>query len=252
MKLSNSPSQLVKFISLAILLTTISLTTPSLTISDNTKTLEEWTPAAVVSSEAIENFGIDNCFTSEPISDAVFNRMWTRSYKKNCTVPRESLRYLRILHKNAEGKPQLGELVCNKAIADDLLAIFKTLYENDYKIARMVLIDEYAADDQASMTANNTSCFNYRHVAGSTTLSKHSKGTAIDINPLVNPCVHVRTGKVEPTAGKAYAYNRTNKSKASVQMIDRNDLCYKLFIQHGFRWGGAWNSKKDYQHFEKY
>ncbi|MBQ9285740.1 MAG: M15 family metallopeptidase, partial [Bacteroidaceae bacterium] len=26
---------------------------------------------------------------------------------------------------------------------------------------------------------------------------------------------------------------------------------YRLFIQHGFRWGGAWRSVKDYQHFEK-
>ena len=33
--------------------------------------------------------------------------------------------------------------------------------------------------------------------------------------------------------------------------IDENDLCYKLFIEHGFTWGGNWNSSKDYQHFQK-
>jgi hypothetical protein len=27
-------------------------------------------------------------------------------------------------------------------------------------------------------------------------------------------------------------------------------LCYKLFIKHGFSWGGAWRTMKDYQHFE--
>ena len=25
----------------------------------------------------------------------------------------------------------------------------------------------------------------------------------------------------------------------------------KLFIEHGFTWGGNWNSSKDYQHFQK-
>ena len=71
----------------------------------------------------------------------------------------------------------------------------------------------------------------------------------MDINPLFNPCITIRTGKIEPATGKPYAYNRKNKSKSSLQMIDRNDLCYKLFIKRGFRWGGAWKSKKDYQHF---
>jgi hypothetical protein len=33
--------------------------------------------------------------------------------------------------------------------------------------------------------------------------------------------------------------------------ITKGDLCYKLFIKHGFSWGGEWKSKKDYQHFEK-
>ena len=34
-------------------------------------------------------------------------------------------------------------------------------------------------------------------------------------------------------------------------MIDRNDLCYRLFVKHGFTWGGSWRSLKDYQHFER-
>ena len=32
--------------------------------------------------------------------------------------------------------------------------------------------------------------------------------------------------------------------------IDHNDLCYKLFMEHGFEWGGDWENAKDYQHFE--
>ncbi len=218
---------------------------------NDSEILKKWVLTAVVTEESISEFGIDNCFQSTPITDSIFNRIWQKSYKSNCTIPRSSLRYLRILHRNKNGKPQLGELICNASIAKDVLDIFRTLYDKGYRIERMVLIDEYGANDEASMSANNTSCFNFRHVAGSTTLSKHSQGLAIDINPVVNPCIDLRSNKIEPSNSKSYAYNRINKNNTSLQMIDRNDLCYKLFILHGFRWGGAWKTKKDYQHFEK-
>ncbi|MBQ7141912.1 MAG: M15 family metallopeptidase [Bacteroidaceae bacterium] len=218
---------------------------------DEQKTLHEWTPAAVVSDEAAKAYSLDSCFKAYPINDAIFARMQGRSFKQNCTMPRASLRYLRVLHRNTEGKTQLGEIVCNQSIANDLLDIFRKLYEAGYKIERITLIDDYNADDETSMRANNTSCFNFRVVSGTTKLSKHSQGLAIDINPLYNPYIHLNNGKVEPATGKPYAYNRANLRNVKVPIIDTKDLCYRLFIQHGFRWGGAWKTVKDYQHFEK-
>ena len=114
----------------------------------------------------------------------------------------------------------------------------------------MRLIDEYDADDERSMQANNTSCFNFRAIAGSTKLSKHSQGLAIDINPLYNPCVKQRKdGRtvVQPATGRKYA----NRNKRWPYMIVKDDLCYRLFIEHGFKWGGSWRTTKDYQHFER-
>ena len=32
--------------------------------------------------------------------------------------------------------------------------------------------------------------------------------------------------------------------------IDHDDLCFKLFTEAGFDWGGDWTNRKDYQHFE--
>lgn len=218
---------------------------------DEQKTLHEWTPAAVVSDEAAKAYSLDSCFKAYPINDAIFARMQEKSFKQNCTMPRASLRYLRVLHRNTEGKTQLGEIVCNQSIANDLLDIFRKLYEAGYKIERITLIDDYNADDETSMRANNTSCFNFRVVSGTTKLSKHSQGLAIDINPLYNPYIHLNNGKVEPATGKPYAYNRANLRNVKVPIIDTKDLCYRLFIQHGFRWGGAWKTVKDYQHFEK-
>ena len=213
--------------------------------------LRKWTAAAVVDDAEVEQYGIDSCFVARPISDAVFSRMQGKSYKSGCTVPRETLRYLQVLHRNADGKTQLGEVVCNASIANDLLIIFRQLYDAAYPIERMVLIDEYDADDERSMTANNTSCFNFRPVSGSSKLSKHAQGLAIDINPLYNPCLSLGTGKVEPSAGKRYAVERSKITDTKVPLINTKDLCYRLFRERGFKWGGSWMSKKDYQHFEK-
>ena len=113
----------------------------------------------------------------------------------------------------------------------------------------MVLIDEYDANDENSMEDNNTSAFNYRTVNGSSKLSKHSLGLAVDINPRFNPCVRTINGEVsvEPANGAEYV----DRTQEFSHKITESDLCYQLFIEHGFTWGGSWNSVKDYQHFEK-
>ena len=77
----------------------------------------------------------------------------------------------------------------NQKIADDVLEIMKELYENHYPIEKMHLIDEYGADDEASMSDNNTSAFNYRTIAGTNRLSKHGQGLTVDINQdIIHAC----------------------------------------------------------------
>ena len=164
----------------------------------------------------------------------------------------EDLRYMNILYYDFNGDVQTGELICNKAIAEDLIEIFYELYENEYQIESVRLIDDYNGDDTASMEANNTSCFNYRPVEGTSSLSKHALGCAIDINPFYNPYVVFNKGKagetyISPAGSEIYA----DRSQSFAYKIDENDLCYKLFKEHGFTWGGNWNSCKDYQHFQK-
>lgn len=162
----------------------------------------------------------------------------------------DELRYVHILHYDFDGDPAEGELICNEYIAQDLVEIFYELYHNEYRLERVLLIDEYDGDDIASMEDNNTSCFNYRVVAGSSSLSRHAYGLAVDVNPLYNPYVtYSKDGSrnVSPVSGESYA----DRTAAFPYKIDEEDLCYKLFIQHGFTWGGSWNHSKDYQHFQK-
>lgn len=188
-------------------------------------------------------------FTSVALNDSLFARMQGLSYPKGCPILRADLRWVRVLHYDAKGKVHQGEIVCNKAIADDLVDIFRQLYKAKYPIERIRPIDEYGADDERSMSDNNTSSFCYRTVDGTARLSKHATGMAIDINTRYNPYVRKRNGRllVSPTNGRPYA----DRTKSFPYKIKKGDLLYRLFIQHGFRWGGNWRSMKDWQHFEK-
>lgn len=189
-------------------------------------------------------------FTVSEISDEIFARIDGKSYPKGCPVPLSDLRYITVLHYDLDGNVVEGEMICNKSIANDLIEIFQALYDAKYPIERMRLIDEYDANDEASMTDNNTSCFCYRTIAGSTKISNHGLGLAVDINPLYNPYEKIRndgSSFVQPEAGRPY----TDRKKDFPMKIDRNDLCLKEFAKHGFTWGGDFTSIKDYQHFEK-
>lgn len=197
-------------------------------------------------------------FYYEPVSGALARYMTGVSYPakdseaaaEGLAVTFDDLSYLHIRHYDFEGNPAEGELICNNYIAQDLVEIFYQLYLNEYQLESVLLIDEFDGDDTASMEANNTSCFNYRVVEGSTSLSKHAYGLAIDVNPLYNPYVTYEKDGTE-NISPAAAYSYADRSVNFAYKIDENDLCYKLLTQHGFIWGGNWNSVKDYQHFQK-
>lgn len=187
----------------------------------------------------------DTLFVSMRIPPEIEARMRGVSYPVGATISLQELRYLRLSYIDFEGNMQVGELVCNKLIANDLLAIFRELYSARYPIRSIRLIDDFGGSDDVSMAADNTSCFNYRPVSGGKSLSKHALGLAVDINPLENP--YIRNETVLPPNATAFV----NREESFPHKIDKTDLCYQLFIERGFAWGGNWRSLKDYQHFEK-
>lgn len=189
---------------------------------------------------------MDNFYISE-ISDELMARMKGKSFKDDCSVPREDLRYIHLLHKTLEGETLAGELVCNKHISEMVLQIFTELYEADYAIEKVRLIDEYDADDDLSMADNNSSSFNFRLVSGTTRISKHGLGMAVDINPLYNPYIpDINEDRVAPEAGRPYV----DREADFPYKITDDDMALKLFKKYGFNWGGDWDESPDYQHFE--
>ena len=228
-------------------------TAESSTAAEETKLarkVSDYGPGSRVDSEALEELGTSAFFTQSEISGSVKDRIYGKSYRENPHISMSDLRYIRVLYYDYSGNRRVGELVSNKAISGDLVEIFRDLYDAKYPIDKMKLVDDYDASDDWSSSENNTSCFNYRTVAGSNSLSLHARGLAIDINPRDNPMVYYdENGNVAqclPANGEAYA----DRSKDFSHKIDQNDLCYQLFMEHGFTWGGNWNAP-DYMHFSK-
>lgn len=204
---------------------------------------ESYADAAVEYSEG---------FSYSKLTKRIRKQITGNSYRKNKYIRLRDLRYVRVRYYNYKGHIKDGELIVNKAIANDVVEIFYELYEMQYPIHSIKLVEEYDSNDDKSMAADNTSCFNYRSISGSEKLSLHGLGLAIDINPRVNPCVGGIRGLV-PANGKLYRQRDITKCKGKYSsiMIHKNDEVYKIFKKHGFLWGGEWKRMKDYQHFYK-
>ena len=138
-----------------------------------------------------------------------------------------------------DGKLHHGQIVVHKKVAQEVRAIFNEIRRSRFPIARMIPVASFAWQDRRSMKRNNTSGFNYRLVEGGHKLSVHASGLAIDINPYQNP----DEGMPNPKIGK---YDPKKPGA-----ITRRSAVYRAFRKHGWRWGGNWPNRPDYQHFYK-
>lgn len=216
--------------------------------------LDDYVAGEILETSQINPEALSCYFTSEQIDDTIKNRIYGKSYSENPDISLNELRYLKLLHYNFNHQIQVGELIVNQSIALDCIDIFTELFQAEYEIESMYLIDNYwtgdgSSTDTASMNDNNSSAFCYRTIAGTSKLSNHALGFAIDINPYQNPYITYKNGMPIFYHDNAETYaDRTDVKK---HMITHEDLCYQLFSNHGFSWGGDWKNSKDYQHFEK-
>ncbi len=183
---------------------------------------------------------------SQPIPDEIKKKIVGSSWKEGCPVPIEGLAYVTLNHWGYDDKVHSGELIVAKEVAPEVLAVFKELFAAKFPVEQMKLVDEFGADDDKSMEANNTTAFNCRPIYGkSSGFSRHSYGQAIDINPKTNP--YVTKKMVAPKGGEAFV----DRTKAYLGGITADGLITKAFASRGWDWGGSWKSYQDYQHFEK-
>ena len=164
------------------------------------------------------------------------------SWRPGCPVPLEDLRYVTVTYLDFAGLARTGELVVHADVADQVVDVFAALFAARYPIRGMRLVDDFGADDTASMDADNTSAFNCRAITGGTEWSEHAYGRAIDLNPVENP--YVVGSHVAPLEGRAYL-DRPD----APGVIHADDAVVRAFADAGWQWGGYWSSPLDYQHF---
>jgi hypothetical protein len=186
--------------------------------------------------------------TIESVPSAVRRRMTGSSHDPaRCPVGFADLRLLTVRYVGFDGRAHTGQMVVHRRHARDVVGVLGELYEARFPISRMQLVDTYGGDDNRSMAADNSSAYNCRTVAGTSTFSDHAYGAAVDINPVENP--YVTTDGVLPAAGRRYtAVDRSPGADAARGVIVADDVVVRAFAQIGWKWGGVWN-EADYQHF---
>jgi hypothetical protein len=112
-------------------------------------------------------------------------------------------------------KHPLKAIRVNKMIASSLLRVFNNVLEkcgHDQKKIDAIGISAYGG------------CYNFRPIRGSTALSNHAFGAAIDLDP-ENNVLGSKSGKMSP-------------------------ITIQAFKDEGWLWGGDYKGRKDYMHFE--
>lgn len=176
-------------------------------------------------------------FEASPATPADVATTW----HAGCPVPISGLARVRMNHVGFDGALHPGELVVAAGHVADVRTVFAAALAAEFPIRMMLNPNEFDADDDAMMEADNTSCFNYRMVAGTTRVSKHGLGLAVDINPRENP-YRGPDGWVPPSAARF-----VDRTLDEPGMHHPDGVFVRRFLALGARWGADFD---DYHHFE--
>ncbi len=157
-----------------------------------------------------------------------------------CPVLPANLRRVWVTYIDFYGVSHEGSLVVNQAVARATQRAFLALYRMRFRIQGMspMSVNAPYIRDMGAVTGG----YNCRLVAGTRTLSQHSYGLAIDVNPVQNPMI--RGAYPGPPGGTGFAARGAYRRG----MVHATGAV-RAFAANGFHWGGRWRSLKDYMHF---
>ncbi|KUG23110.1 hypothetical protein ASZ90_007104 [hydrocarbon metagenome] len=181
-------------------------------------------------------------FTEETIIDS---SMSFSDAIEGTNAPPEIIDLLSIVdvcYYSFDGRKHQGQIIVNQELEDDVYEIFNFIEKTLFPVGKVVPIVAYQWDDYSSMADNNSSSFNFRVIEGTTKLSMHSLGKAIDINPVQNPVIYPN-GIIAPEGAKYLPKERGT--------LIADHPVVKEFLNRGWHWGGNFEQPKDYHHFEK-
>ena len=175
-----------------------------------------------------------------PIIDSALNLTEALSGSDISPNIRETLSLINVQYISFDGMLHQGQLVVHKNIAEEVQGIFKEMCVLRFPIEHAIPICRFGCDDETSMRANNTSAFNYRVIHGTNEPSNHSQGLAIDVNPLLNPCIAIDE-TLQPAT--------SSYDPAKPGTLTPHSPVVELFTSRGWRWLG-YRERKDWQHFD--
>lgn len=169
-------------------------------------------------------------------------------------APEEILNELEILTVTYYGFDNLihqGQIVVNKKIIKPTQAFFNMALDIKFPIEKVIPISHqnYKWDDNVSCNDNNSAGYNFRYIGGTTKMSKHAQGLAIDINPIQNPYI-----KYNESLEQIFIAPEGGIFNPEIPGTLHQDHPLVIFMKNeGFDWGGDWTKESgriDYQHFE--
>jgi peptidoglycan LD-endopeptidase CwlK len=147
-----------------------------------------------------------------------------------------------VCYYSFDGMRHQGQIIVNRELEDDVYEIFDFIEGILFPVGKVIPMVVYQWKDQNSMADNNSSSFNFRVIEGTTKLSMHSLGKAVDINPVQNPVIY-QNGVIAPEGAKYLPQNRGT--------FTADNAIVQEFIKRDWHWGGNFDQPKDYHHFEK-
>lgn len=183
---------------------------------------------------------------NDPIMDSALSDAEALAQNPQFLCPPDILErqvVLKVLYYSFDEKIHAGQLVLDKRLQDDVGALFESLLQERFPLKSVIPIADWRLhwDDHISMAANNSSGFNYRMMTLNSRISLHGYGRAMDLNPLLNPYIR---GNVTLPPEATYDVTRPGT-------IRSDNFIVTLMEKRGWEWGGRWQDRVDYQHFEK-
>lgn len=135
-----------------------------------------------------------------------------------------SMKSIEVKTRDENGVLKMRKIRVHKAAVGTVKRIFEDIYnQTNFKILSGIY---------------EIGGFNHRFVRGSTTtLSQHSWGSGIDINPSKNPMKGSKSGHVN---------TMTDTNNNDIEMRTVNHKVVKIMAKYGYGWGGCYS---DYMHF---
>jgi hypothetical protein len=165
------------------------------------------------------------------------------SWQPACPVTLDELRYVTVSFWGFDERAHTGELIVNARFAEDIVEVFRRLFDARFPIEEMRVIRAEEIDAHPTGDGNTTTSFACRPAVGSGSWSRHAYGLAVDVNPFHNP--YLKGDLVLPELASAYL-DRANHRPG---MILPGDEVVNAFGDMGWAWGGNWNTLLDYMHF---